>query len=47
MANRKAGRASSASKPHLMIESFRSDIKHARSSTVPVLADGAGGSAVF
>lgn len=41
-----AGKVNSADKLYLVIESVRPDTKHARSSTAPVLADGAGGSAV-
>ena len=40
-----AGNVNSADKLYLVIESVRPDTKHARSSTVPVPADGAGGSA--
>jgi hypothetical protein len=41
-----AGKVNSADKIYLVIESVRPDTKHARSSTAPVLADGAGGSPV-
>jgi len=40
-----AGKVNSADKLYLVIESIRPDTKHARRSTVPVPADGAGGSA--
>ena len=40
-----AGKVNSADKLYLVIESVRPDTKHARSSTAPVPADGAGGSA--
>jgi hypothetical protein len=39
-----AGKVNSADKLYLVIESVRLDTKHARSSTVPDPADGAGGS---
>ncbi len=39
-----AGKVNSADKLYLVIESVRPDTKHSRSSTVPVPADGAGGS---
>ena len=39
-----AGKVNSASKLYLVIESVRPDTRHAWSSTVPVPADGAGGS---
>ena len=38
-----AGKVNSADKLYLVIESVRLDTKHARSSTVPALADSAGG----
>jgi len=38
-----AGKVNSADKLYLVIESVRPDTKHARSSTVPVPADGAAG----
>jgi hypothetical protein len=38
-----AGKVNSADKLYLVIESVRLDTKHARSSTVPAPADGAGG----
>ena len=38
-----AGKVNSADRLYLVIESVRLDTKHARSSTVPVPADGAGG----
>jgi hypothetical protein len=41
-----AGKVNSADKLHLVIESVRPDTKHLRSSTVPVPADGAGGSPI-
>lgn len=41
-----AGKANSADKLYLVIESIRLDAKHRRSPTAPALADGAGGSAV-
>jgi hypothetical protein len=37
-----AGKVNSADKLYLVIESVRPDTKHARSSNVPVPADGAG-----
>ena len=37
-----AGKVNSADKLYLVIESVRPDTKHARSSTVPARADGAG-----
>lgn len=40
-----AGKVNSADKLYLVIESVRPDTKHARSSTIPVPTDGAGGSA--
>ena len=39
-----AGKVNSADKLYLVIDSVRPDTKHARRSTVPVPADGAGGS---
>ena len=39
-----AGKVNSAGKLYLVIESVRPDTRHGRSSTVPVPADGAGGS---
>ena len=41
-----AGKVNSAGKLYLVIESVRPDTKHGRHSTVPVPADGAGGSTV-
>jgi hypothetical protein len=41
-----AGKVNSADKLYLVIDSVRPDTKHARRSTVPVPADGAGGSAM-
>jgi hypothetical protein len=41
-----AGKVNSADKLYLVIESVRPDTKHRRTSTAPVPADGAGGSAV-
>jgi hypothetical protein len=41
-----AGKVNSADKLYLVIESARPDIKHARCSNAPVLADGAGGSLI-
>jgi hypothetical protein len=41
-----AGKVNSADKLYLVIESVRPDSKHGKSSTVPVPADGAGGSAM-
>ena len=41
-----AGKVNSADKLHLVIESVRPDTRHARCSTVPAPADGAGGSAI-
>jgi hypothetical protein len=38
-----AGKVNSADKLYLVIESVKADTKHARASTAPVLADGAGG----
>ena len=38
-----AGKVNSADRLYLVIESVRLDTKHAGSSTVPALADGAGG----
>ena len=38
-----AGKVNSADKLYLVIESVRPDTKHARSSTAPLPADGAGG----
>ncbi len=38
-----AGKVNSADKLYLVIESVRPDTQHARRSTVPVPADGAGG----
>jgi hypothetical protein len=39
-----AGKVNSADKLYLVIESVRPDTRHRRASTVPVPADGAGGS---
>ena len=41
-----AGKVNSADKLYLVIESVRPDTKHAKSSIVPVVAGGAGGSAM-
>jgi hypothetical protein len=41
-----AGKANSAGKLYLVIESVRPDTRHARHSTAPVPADGAGGPAI-
>jgi hypothetical protein len=41
-----AGKVNSAYKLYLVVESVRLDTKRRRGSTVPVPADGAGGSAV-
>jgi hypothetical protein len=41
-----SGKVNSAGKLYLVIESVRPDTKHLRSSTAPVPADGAGGSAM-
>jgi len=41
-----AGKANSADKLYLVIDSVRPDTKHRRDSTVPARADGAGGSAM-
>jgi hypothetical protein len=41
-----AGKVNSAGKLYLVIESVRPDTRHGRSSTVPVPADGAGGSGI-
>ena len=41
-----AGKVNSADKLYLVIESVRPDTKHARFSTAPVPADGAGGSSL-
>jgi hypothetical protein len=46
VAYRVAGKVNSAGKLYLVIESVRPDIKHGRSSNVPVPADGAGGSGI-
>lgn len=40
------GKVNSAETLYLVIESVRSDTRHPRSSTVPVPADGAGGSRI-
>ena len=40
------GKVNSADKLYLVIESVRPDTKHERRSTIPVPADGAGGSAM-
>ena len=39
-----AGKVNSTDKLYLVIDSVRPDTKHARRSTVPIPADGAGGS---
>ena len=39
-----AGKVNSADRLYLVIDSVRPDSKHSRSSTIPVPADGAGGS---
>ena len=41
-----AGKVNSADKLYLVIESVRLDTKHSLASTVPVPADGAGGSGI-
>jgi hypothetical protein len=41
-----SGKVNSADKLYLVVESVKADIKHTRSSTAPVPADGAGGSAM-
>jgi hypothetical protein len=41
-----AGKVNSAGKLYLVIESIRPDTKHGRSSTVPIPAEGAGGSGI-
>jgi len=41
-----SGKVNSADKLYLVIESVKADIKHTWSSTAPVPADGAGGSAM-
>src|ERR1700688_5267765 len=41
-----AGKVNSAGKLYLVIDSVRPDTKHARVSTVPVPADGAGGKTI-
>ena len=41
-----AGKVNSASRLSLVIELVRPDTKHARSSTVPVAVEGAGGSPI-
>jgi hypothetical protein len=41
-----SGKVNSADKLYLVIQSVRPDTKHVRSSTAPVPADGAGGSAM-
>jgi hypothetical protein len=41
-----AGKVNSAGKLYLVIESVRPDTRHARHSTAPVPADGAGGSGI-
>src|SRR5579863_3237102 len=41
-----AGKVNSAGKLYLVIESVRPDTKHGRHSTVPIPADGAGGSGI-
>ena len=41
-----SGKVNSADKLYLVVESVKTDIKHVRSSTAPVPADGAGGSAM-
>ena len=41
-----AGKVNSAGKLYLVIESVRRDIKHGGCSTIPVPADGAGGSPI-
>jgi hypothetical protein len=38
-----SGKVNSADKLYLVVESVKADIKHMRSSTAPVPADGAGG----
>jgi hypothetical protein len=39
-----AGKVNSADRLYLVIDSVRPDTRHSRPSTVPLLADGAGGS---
>lgn len=46
VANSVAGKVNSADKHYLVIESVRPHTIHARSSPVPVPADGAGGSPI-
>jgi hypothetical protein len=46
VANSVAGTVSSADKHYLVIESVRPDTIHAKSSPIPVPADGAGGSPI-
>jgi hypothetical protein len=46
VAHREAGKVRSFERLHLVIDSVRPDTNHAGRSTVPVLADGAGGSAI-
>jgi hypothetical protein len=41
-----SGKINSADKLYLVIDSARPDTKHLRSSTVPIPADGSGGSAM-
>jgi hypothetical protein len=41
-----SGKVNSADKLYLVVESVKADIKHTQSSTAPVPADGAGGSAM-
>jgi hypothetical protein len=41
-----AGKVNSADKLYLVIESVRPDTRHTRLSTIPVPADGAGGSPI-
>ena len=45
-AYRVAGKVNSVDRLHLVIESVRPDARHARCSTVPVPADGGGGSGI-
>ena len=41
-----AGKVNSTDRLYLVIDSVRPDTKHARHSTAPALADGAGGSSI-
>jgi hypothetical protein len=46
VAHCEAGKVNSADRLYLVVDSVRPDTNHAGSSTVPALADGAGGSAI-